>query len=538
MPTLPIPTTSDGTHTDWAVNGIADGWEAVLKGSPDSTFVSSAANGQESTFNCGVGWRPTPGRIMALTVHYRMRQTGAVGATIEMYITQGGTDRSAGNVVIAPAQTDWLEGVVRVREDWTTTQRFSLTDVDALGVGVHMVAAPASGQIEVSQLWVEVEYIDTFYVYDPFDGVLPDAVTGPLQWSTSGTQPVAITGANYLEINDTSAADFRTYLYRELNGVKGFNSSFIVEMETRVIVTDLSAAPSVSLAYLLDMSDDYTWFTVIAAKFNGVYHLCVNGALTPLPTSPADCIASAPFDFNGKDTHVRIRVDRDVYPDTYGKTQLFVDYATTPLLEVDTADLPPNVATFPRSIMGTTDVGECDLALDYISWKAYKKRGDVFSGWASYDFSTNEIHEDSADTDVAQLQTIDPPGVTVGQSNYACRFDVNDSNELCRLYQVLTLKAATNYKIDIDHKMDIGGVDGELVIQRLPDLYFWDETGSNWSATPDSVDLTNTITRDRVAVMTGINLAAAGQVVVSVQAKITAAAVHKIWIYKVYLVEE
>jgi len=116
--------------------------------------------------------------------------------------------------------------------------------------------------------------------------------------------------------------------------------------------------------------------------------------------------------------------------------------------------------------------------------------------------------------------------------------DVNDSSELCRLYQVTTLQAATNYKIDIDYKMDIGVVVGELVLQRLPDLYFWDETGGVWSSTPASVDLANSTTRLRAPIMTGINLATLGQVIVSIQAKITPSAVHKIWVYKVYLVEE
>jgi len=477
--------------------------------------------------------------VMALTVHYRLRQTVAVGAAVELYITQGGVDQSAGNVVVPPPTTAWIEGVKRVRQDWTTTQRFSLIDIAELGVGVHMVTGPAAGQIEVSQLWVEVEYVNTFQLYDPFDGALPDAITGPLDWQTAiGSQAAVITGDNYLQITDASPIDTKAYLHVDYDGMVAFNNQYVVEMETRFSVVDTTAAPSVTLFTLLGMEDGLLSFGVFASKFGGVYYLFLADLLGAPPATPLDCVDLKPFDFNGKDVHVRLRMDRDDFSGTPGRTKLFVDYSEVPLLDVYTSSFPPAALSNPSIAMGGSLPGECTAKVDYYAWKAYKKRGDTFSGWTSYNFSTNDINEDNTDTDVVSLQLVTPPGVTVGQSNYACRFDVNDSNELCRVYQIATLEGATNYKIDIDYKMDIGGVDGELIIQRLPDLYFWDETGGVWSATPASVDLLNTTTRLRAPIMTGVNLAALGQVVVSVQAKITPAAVHKIWVYKVYLVEE
>jgi len=539
MPTLPIPTTSNGSHTDWTVVGTTEGWEAVLKGSPDTSYILSSVTGNEATFNCGPGWATTPGRIMALTVHYRLRQTSLVGATVELYITQGGTDRSAGTLVILPATAGWVSGSSRIRQDWTTLQRFSLTDVADLGVGVHMVTGPSAGRIEVSQLWIEVEYVDTFQLYDPFDGALPDAITGPLDWqATVGSQPASITGDKYLQINDTSTTDLKAYLHVDFDGMTQFTSSYVVEMETRVSITDTSVSLDVVMSILLGIDDDLLSFGLFAAKFGGVYHLCFSDILGAPPVLPTDCLALAPFDFNNKDTHLRVKMDRDTSSGTPGRAQLFVNYNSVPILDIFTTNFPASTLSNPRVGFGTTLLGECLVKLDYYAWKAYKKRGSVFSGWSSYDFGTNEINEDNSDTDIVRLQLIDPPGITVGQSDYACRLDVNDSSELCRLYQVTTLQAATNYKIDIDYKMDIGVVVGELVLQRLPDLYFWDETGGVWSSTPASVDLANSTTRLRAPIMTGINLATLGQVIVSIQAKITPSAVHKIWVYKVYLVEE
>lgn len=268
MPRTILSTTAPGTLDEWGFTGAPTSWEAVAQSSDDSSYVSSSVGGNQSDFFCGNGAQPVPGRIMAVTLHYRMRQTTAGAGSTEVRIVQAGTPHVVDTVVLAG--TGWTTGEVRIREDWTSATRFTGADVSALGVGLRTVVSPPSGELQVSQLWLAVEYWDSHWFYDPYDGVTPDAVTGPRNFTTAGTQPASITGSNYLRIDDTSIADFRLYFIAQLKP-NPYRQDYVTEWEIRCTLSNLDAGSPAALAMLGTNVDGLADLIPTAVRLEGCY---------------------------------------------------------------------------------------------------------------------------------------------------------------------------------------------------------------------------------------------------------------------------
>lgn len=539
MPRIIIPTSAPGTVDNWGVSNAPSSWEAVLYNSDDSSYIFSEAVAEVSDFHCGAGGAPTTGRIMGVTLHYRVRAVVPGTNQVDFIITQNAVQHTVGATVNI-AGLSWQEGSIRVREDWTSSVRFTLADVGALGAGVSTVAVAAGGRIEVSQLWLEVEYIVGPKIFDPYDGVLPDAVVGPLSWITSGTQPASITGNNYLRIDDTSVVDHRAYL-RTLTDTSSTRADYVTEAEIRVTLTNPSAASDVLIGVLLNWIDNVKNIRFVLTKLGGVFHIgAIAYALDPLV--PGNYESLAPLDYIGKDMHFRIRIDRDQNPSTYGQVEVFVDYADTPLLQSNYWNFLVAFAPVVNVIFGTDNSSELRMDFDYFSWRTFKKDGDTFRNWINWDFGTNSIDVDGTDPDIVRKVLVTPPGLEAGQSRYACVLEVNDPPNVCAVYQVegLADPSPTTYKIDVDYKMDIAAVEGELIVQRSSDLWYWDETGGAWASSFRSTTLANQLSRARVAVMTGIELTSVTDdvLLVKINRKTNVLPAYKILIYKVGLYEE
>jgi hypothetical protein len=539
MPRQIIQTSAPGASDQWGLIGAPTSWEAVLRDSDDSSYIRSQTAAQVSDFFCGAGYTPVAGRVMAVTMHYRMRGTTA-GGSVDLAIVQSGTPQSVGTVSLPT--TAWVEGSVRVREDWTSSTRFTSPDVAALGVEVTVNTVAPAGWLEVSKLWLEVEVVDHLNFYDPYDGVLPTAIVGPKTWLVSGTQPVAITGSNYLRIDDTSAAD-EAIFYR-IGIPNPWRQDYITEYEYRIAFSNLDANPNSNFGVLGAINDGLANTVINFTRLSGVLHIGIYaGQLGPY-SDPSNYVDLQPFDFDGRNFHARVVFDRDQTPVSYGKVEVFIDYSETPILSGLFYDAPPSGA-LPFSLVeafGTETGGTARLDIDYLAVRSYKKLGQTFKAWEEWDFNSNAVVANLSDPDIVKPVTINPPGITAGQSRYALELDVQDSTQLCEVFQIDTLPdpSPQTYKIAVDYKMDQAVVEGELVVQRTSDLWYWDETGGVWSATFSSVTLPNSATRIRFAAMTGISVVdvSIDAIRVTVKAKTATPPAYKILVYKVFLDRE
>lgn len=540
MPRDILSTTAPGAQDQWAFTGAATSWEAVGYASGDSSYIVTGTATEKSDFFCGSAAQPLPNRVMAVTLHYRIRQTVPGAGTADVKIVQSGTPHTVASVALVG--TAWMAGQVRIREDWTSLVRFVNADVGNLGVGVEATAVPASGELQVSELWLAVEYLDTHLLYDPFWGVTPDAVTGPRNFITAGGEPATITGSNYLRIDDTSAVDHRAYL----NGFTEplpYRQGYVTEWELRCTLSNLDVADPAAFAVLGVNIDGLAIVGLGAVRFGGDLQLGLRSAPLGGPLDPGAYLAMEPFNFDGHDLHVRMKIDRDDNPSTYGKVEVFLDYNDTPIMNPLFYDFSPGAPVLGSVAAFGTEQGAphvCRMDVDYAGWRTYKKRGGTFHSWKSWDFGANSVVGDTTDADIVKPVEINPPGVQVGQSNHACLLDVADVAEPCELRnESFAPDVGPTYKIDVVYKMDIAATEGELVVQRGSDLHYWDEGGGVWDPSFQSVTLSNQLTRTRLAAMTGINVTAPDQqLLVTVSRKTTAGPAYKIFVYKVHLVEE
>jgi len=545
MPRIVIPTTAPGTSDQWGFTGAPTSWEAVGHESDDSSYVSTSTAAQLSDFFCGSGWEPEVGRIMAVTVHYRIGQLDPFNSgigSIQFTVVQNGTPRNAGSVAL-PAGVPWIDGEIRIREDWTSTTRFTSAEVTNLGVGVNSSVIPTNGELRVSRLWLEVEYVDSIMFYDPYDGVLPDAIAGDRSWSTSGTQSVVLTG-NYLLISDSSVADWRDFTF-SISDPLTFRQDYITEIEIRITVAAVAPASDVYVCRLSSSIERLAFVELVAVRLGGIQYL---GLTSPLlnPLAADEYLALYQYDFEDEELHLRLKVDRDSDPSTYGQVGVYMNYDETPILQANFYDFPaPTFITTTSDFasFGTPSPGAsiARAQVDYVAWKHYKKRGGVFKSWVGWEFAENTINSNTTDGDIVKPVLIDPPGITAGQSRRACELSVQRTSVICEIYQIerLPQPGPTTYKLGVVYKMDIAGVEGEVTVQRLSDLWYWNEAGSSWQSAYIAETLANQTTRTQAPVMTGMNVASAGdQIIVTVKRKTASGPAYKILVYKVYLDEE
>jgi len=245
---------------------------------------------------------------------------------------------------------------------------------------------------------------------------------------------------------------------------------------------------------------------------------------------------------NGSNLRFHLRVERQEDAANRGRVEVFFNSDPEPVLSARYHNFPatPPPTTEARIEFGSPQPvqGEIRIDTDYLTWKTYKSDGGLFRAWDEMTPGINRIRADNNDAEVVPTFLLTPPGITAGQSQQACMLDVLDPAEVCEIRQMMQVSDSPTYKIDVDYKMDIGGVEGELVVQRLPDLHYWDE-GSGWSDTFKSVTLGNQSGRTRFSAMTGINVSTANEeLLVTVKRKTNIGPSYKILVYKVFLDEE
>jgi hypothetical protein len=502
MPRTILPTTANSLVSDWTVVG-SSGWEAVLRNSADNIFVTSSTLADKSTFNCGSGTIPISGRVMAVSFHYRMRQTVAgAGAVVDLLMLRNDIEEAAAAGSVALTTDQFVEGVVRLREDPVTTNRFTPPGTALLGVGVEVGTAPSSGAVEVSQLWVEVEFVDSPVYYDPYDGNLPDAVPGDLLWTKLGTQPTTLV-SDFLNIDDTDTTDTALFYQTE----NELEPSHITEIETRHTLNSIPVSAN-KFVYGIGRTDGTREVSAVVSILSGTLSLGLAGSNVDLD-DPANYLATAAAtDLVGRDIHLRLRIDRDDDAMTRGKVQLFVDYDETPLLEAFYNTFPtvspPAIVLF-GSGGAFPNSDNTDIDIDYFSWQDLNKRDNNFGGWKDFANSTNVVVADTLDADIVQPISISPPGITAGQSTACLFLDINDDTAICEVSQLVNIPTSVLYKLDLDYKSSDANTLARVSLQRTSDFFYWNNGTSLWQAAASSVTVAFSATRTRASVLTSID---------------------------------
>jgi len=537
MPQQVIPPSSNGTTVQWDLFGAGTEWEAVLRDSSDSSFIQTATFGALSEFNCGAGYQPVSGRIMAVTLHYRMRAINAgSGAVVDVQITRSGAPYTAGTVPLPTS--NWVEGKIRLREDWLTSQRFTIDGVADLGIAVEVATAPTSGAVQVSQLWLAVEYVEGPYIYDPYSGLEPDGITGPLGWVKGGAAPTSITGDNYLRVDNYSP---NFLVYGKPLPTAQFAPRYITEVETGIRISNVNPTDQILGIAVLDEVPRPV--QLVALQVGGVQYLALTNNFV-VSSDLSQWPAVAAFNYEDEELQLHLKIDRDDLSGALGRVDVYVNYAETPLLSCSYYDFPEGSPLGGLAMgFGNPDVN-CRYEFDYFAYHWYLKRGDTFSGWKDSEFGGNEITADSSDADIVKPVEINPPGVLAGQSAYACFLDVQDTTEDCETTQTYLVPSAApqTYKIDLDYKQDTTtGFVVDVVVQRLPDLYYWDDVGKAWDPSYQSVSAPVSTTRSRASMVTGLSVPSVDNtLLITVKTTVVgpSPASHTAWIYKVYLDEE
>jgi hypothetical protein len=473
----------------------------VERGSGDAYRIQGDQLSQKGYFHCGAGWMPYYGEISAVTIYFRARlDIPGQNATIYPTLIRNGIEGFF-NAVVLTTTTDWVDGAIRIPKDYITGTRWRPEFVGDLGVGMLLWIPPVAGHVDVSEMWLEVEYVDSATVYDPMSNpVLPDFVTGDLQWATSGTQVATITANERLQIFDNDSIDFRSYERQDL----AYPEQYVTEIECRMECFFVPFFAHTGFFYYIAAYDTHER-SVYLVLYNIADHYFVGLIGAGLDhDDPSAYLASYRIDpFVGEDLYFRLVVDRDVDTDfdPPGHVRVYLDYTDNAVLDVPYVAFPATVAD--RILFGTGDpltgltVDRCGVRVDYFAWHHYKKQGETFDRWKDIEIGTNTIVADSGDSYIWKPVHIVPPGVTAGQSDYACKLAVTDATKTCTIQQYWQMLEETprTYDLDVTYRMDTLLVDAVITIQRRSDHWYWNDIGKVWQAAFSSVTLPNQMNR-------------------------------------------
>lgn len=205
-------------------------------------------------------------------------------------------------------------------------------DLADLGIGVEVTVAPTTGEIQVSELWLEIEWQDSPEYYDPVGGVTPDAVLGDMAWNTTGTQVGAIVG-NVLRITDASAVDWRAYDRTILVYGENYN--------TEVCCRCAVSSTHVGFVYCIATIDTGTDSLKLCALYGSPTDTKIG-----IATGTSDLDDESAYlvlaDLNWKAWHhYHVVIDRDTDLSSSSNVRVYVDYEDTPTLEVRYTELLP-----------------------------------------------------------------------------------------------------------------------------------------------------------------------------------------------------
>jgi len=526
-----LDTNADTAFADWTVNYKPTGYEAVLRGSGTNYYISSSTLNHLSLFACGSGSVPELGIVSGVSVYVRHRATVAGGGgAIQLGFGQGGVP-AAGSGNIIPT-ISWTTSVYRLAPDPVSGLRFTTADLDDLGTAVIVSIAPTAGELQVSEMWLEVEWTLSPEHYDPLtSAALPTAILGDMAWNTTGTQATAIV-ANQLQITDASAADWRAYWRTMLE----YGEPYVTELTTRLTITTATAGPA--FIFRLASVDDATHHVDLCAFVDAAgdeYLGLTTGAADR--DDPSTYFATYQVDWT-EDHHYRLVIDRDDDVDNSQNVQVLVDYDPIPVMEV-------NYFLFVGSTgSASIQFGSGDATwltaqsvtnIDFYDWWHYKKVAN-WRYWYPTDIATNEVQINTTDASIVTPVTITPPGITTGQSNTCCVLDVNDLADECSVRTYFPVPDAFGtYDIAVDYRMATAAEAAALIVQRTSDHYYWNNGGGVWQAAAADVVLATSAARARVTAMTAIQTPTPDTLIITVRNDVGAGAAHEVYVYKVDL---
>jgi hypothetical protein len=506
VPRLVLNPLANGTATDWLFSGADEAWKTLVRDSGDSSFITSSVLSAKSTFDNDGASAPVCGFVTGITLYWRVKRTEpSTSGGLSLLVVQNGVERIVTTLYSIGTGGAWENGSLHIRDDFVSGQRFTSVDLNSLGVGASIQSLPAVGGFQLSELWLTVEYVDTPWFYDPFSGSLPDAIVGPKNMPASGTQPSALVG-DFLRITDTSTVDALAYSWSPPSGYIQHRDEYHSELESALRVTALPAAPTAFACYASTYYEQPRGVDVSFFVDNGVQYIGLCERLGD-HSDPSAYLAKVQYDYLYRLVHIRLTIDRNTDPIHRGKIKVYIDWEEEPSMVYDYVDVTPRTFPFLFVLLGTGTPHECTVSYDFIAWKTTKKDGNTFQSWEEFDLGTNEITLDSADTSLARIKVLDPPGVTMGQSDQALFMDVTDLNEECSIYQTWFDAEGnpTNYDLTIDYRGGslIAG-NWRVSVQRCSDLWYWDNIGSAWVSTYDFVGLPFSTTRTRLTAMSSI----------------------------------
>jgi hypothetical protein len=340
-------------------------------------------------------------------------------------------------------------------------------------------------------------------IYDPFVGVTPDVVSGDRQFITSGSQPGVVSG-NYLDINDSSASDHRSYYYIPL-GVSSYGNEFTTVAETVVQILSFSigALTTDSVFTLAEVSDQDQGIELRCVFSNGSKYLGLQ-YYDGNPQNRDDYQLLEEFDWSSTH-HYRLEVDRSEESDSRGLVRVYVDHNPEPLLEKYYDEFPSSLASSQRVLFGSEPSSSAHALIDYYSWWVEKRVPYIFRGWVEEDFSSNIIESDPTDSYISQFRTI-PPGVTAGESNNCCHLIFDDTTRDCRIWSRFDDEAGppVTYDFDVNYRLLGGSPILYVMCQRYSDLYYWNHGSSSWVSGSSARQLPYVSVRDQFPVFSGI----------------------------------
>lgn len=524
-----------GAFSDWSVVGASSGWEALQKGSSDSSYIAASALASASYFDCGDGRWPISGFVAGLFVRVRIRRTASsTGGAVNLLVIQNGIARSAGFVTPPNSDTSWVDREIFLRVDWSTGLRFTQADLLNLGVGVNITGTPSSGGFQISQLYLELEQVSSLYYYDPFSGLTPEAIVGERECVVLGAQPASITIDHYLEIVDSDIGDLLFYVGPPLQ--LPLDSRWVSEIETRVRVDSVGATPDSAVCVVGGCLDETSQVLVNLLLIGGVPHIGICPAFLSWD-DPTSYVALAPFDFVGQVHHFKLTFDRFADPADLGLVQVWIDHAETPILEVPfvaipTTAVPPGIYGV---LFGTSFTGISTISIDYITWRNYKRQGYSFQDWIEEDQANNLIYADADDSQICKLVEV-APGIKAGQSNVACKLEAVPSAALCQVYTIYpNYEAPVAYDLNLTFRATGPDPVVAVFIQRVSDLFYWNNGTALWQIGASSVSLSPNIDRTIAAAGSGITTAGPNGLIITIRALTSILAVTHVWLYHVQL---
>lgn len=502
-------------------------YQACLRGSGDTTYLSDGAVGHTSIFECAEVPEQTLGFISGLSFYVRARATAVVpGTQLDCSI-----DFGFGPIAVIsfnPADTNWTVMQVRLHYDGVNRLTTALLGslVPQVTVQTGFPPGPNPDTFQVSEIWLDVEYCDTLEYYDPIAfAQIPSTVAYVyLNWNSQGTAPATLVPATgFLKIEDASAVDYRRFhRSNAITAPRTLADDFDSEICQRVtLISNFDTIDGcVYRIAILEDGQHSVWLNIV--RSGGVDYLgLISGTLnvdvlsqyyvtTPLTGGLISTVSR----------HFHLLVNRQ---DSVGQVQVFLDYGETPVLQFPYDQFATTANN--RLEFGTGEIGhwtnQITAHVDFVSWRHWQARGARFADWCPEFSEVNRVSVDVVDPYTAYPVTLPSPyplGQRVGQSDYCCSLAVVNNAEYSWTKQTWWLPAGySSCNVAVTYRMDAVGTVAEFLIQRTDDHMYWNQAATNWLVATTAVTMPNSMLRTTQVIATGVTPTAGKGITVQIR---------------------